>query len=75
MLWTLTDSTNYRMNFHRYSFDCVKPFCKKIRGVLFPYKDGLFIGTPPDPENLYDSIIKAFDDAEANMAAEEFENS
>lgn len=52
-------------------FDCVKPLCKEIRGVLFPYKDGLFIGTPSDPENLYDSIIKAFDNAIANIAAEE----
>lgn len=51
-------------------FDCVKPFCKEIRGVLFPYKDGLFIGTPSDPENLYDFIIKAFDNAIADMAAE-----
>ncbi|KAL8689489.1 MAG: hypothetical protein Q9218_004850 [Villophora microphyllina] len=42
------------------AFDCVKPACKKIRGILFPYKKGLLIGTPSDPpEKLYDPIIEA----------------
>ena len=48
------------------SFDCVKPLCRKIRGILFPLlEDGaLFKGTGPDPpEELYDSIIEAFEDA------------
>ena len=44
-------------------FDCVKPLCRIVRDVLFPYKDGLFTGTPEDPEVLYTPIIKAFDDA------------
>lgn len=45
-------------------FDCVKPLCRAIRNVLFPYKDGgLFTGTPQDPHILYDPIIQAFDDA------------
>ncbi len=43
-------------------FDCVKPLCRTIRDVLFPYKDGLFTGTPQDPKILYDPIIKAFED-------------
>ena len=52
-------------------FDSVKPLCSKIRGILFPLqKDGtLFKGTRPDPpEKLYDSIIKAFDSAIADIA-------
>ncbi|KAM4061752.1 kinase [Hirsutella rhossiliensis] len=44
-------------------FDCVKPLCRDLRGILFPYRDGLFIGTPKDPEILYGPIIKAFDKA------------
>ncbi|KAA6410556.1 MAG: serine threonine- kinase Sgk2 [Lasallia pustulata] len=43
-------------------FDCVKPLCRVIRDVLFPHKDGLFTGTPQDPNILYDPIIEAFDD-------------
>ena len=35
----------------------------KLRRILFPYRDGLFIGTPKDPEILYVPIIKAFDKA------------
>ena len=49
-------------------FDCVKPLCKTIRDILFPYKDGLFTGTPKDPEVLYGTILKAFDDAIADIA-------
>lgn len=51
-------------------FDCVKPLCKEIRGVLFPvFEDGqLFKGTPSGPpEDLYDRIIGAFDKAIAGM--------
>ena len=52
------------------AFDYVKPLCKTIRGILFPYKNGLVIGTPPDPpEELYNSIIEAFDNAIAGIAA------
>jgi hypothetical protein len=34
-------------------FDCIKPFCKELRRILFPYKYRLFIGTLRDPEILY----------------------
>lgn len=52
------------------AFDCVKPLCRNIRGVLFPYSDGLLVGTPPGPpEQLYDAIIGAFDNAIADIAA------
>ena len=44
-------------------FDRVKPLCRKLRGILFPYRDGLFIGTPKDPEVLYGPIIRAYDKA------------
>lgn len=54
------------------SFDCVKPLCRKIRSILFPLlEDGaLFTGTTSDPpEQLYDPIIEAFDNAVADIAA------
>ena len=54
-------------------FDCVKPLCRTIRDILFPYENGLFIGTPSDPEKLYGPTIKAFDDAIAEMKAGETE--
>ena len=55
------------MEFPR-AFDHVKPLCKTIRGILLPYKNGLFIGTPLDPpEELYDSIIEALDSAVADI--------
>ncbi|KAH8728460.1 hypothetical protein GQ44DRAFT_702345 [Phaeosphaeriaceae sp. PMI808] len=47
-------------------FDCVKPLCRELRGILFPYHIlntrvvGLFVGTPKDPEILYGPIINAF---------------
>jgi len=46
------------------AFDRIEPLCKAVRGILFPFfKDGeLDTGTPSNPENLYDSIIQAFDD-------------
>ena len=42
--------------------DCVKPLCREMRGILFPYMGGgaLFVGTPKDPEILYGPIINAF---------------
>ena len=60
------------MEFPR-AFDRIKPLCRAVRGILFPLlEDGeLDTGTPSDPENLYDSIIKVFDNAIADMAAEE----
>ena len=52
-----------------HAFDRVKPLCRKIQGILFPYKDGLLVGTPPNPpEILYDPIIEAFDSAEAEIS-------
>ena len=52
-------------------FDHLKPLCLEIRGILFPYKDGLFTGTPPDPEKLYGPILEAFDEAIAKIASAE----
>ena len=52
------------------SFDCVKPLCRKIRGILFPLLGGgaLFKGTRPGPpEKLYDAVIEAFDSAIAGI--------
>lgn len=42
---------------------CVKALCRTIRDVLFPYRQGLFTGTPCDSELLYGPILKAFDDS------------
>ncbi|KJZ69932.1 hypothetical protein HIM_10688 [Hirsutella minnesotensis 3608] len=52
-------------------FDCVKPLCRELRGILFPYRDGLFVGTPKDPEILYGPIIQAFDKAIDDVKAME----
>ena len=63
------DGFEHILNEFPQALDCVKPLCGKIRGILFPYKNGLLIGTPPDPpEKLYDPIIEAFDNAIAGMA-------
>ncbi|OJD15290.1 hypothetical protein AJ78_04439 [Emergomyces pasteurianus Ep9510] len=52
-------------------FEPVKHLCRTIRGVLFPYrKEGLIVGTPQDPQKLYDPIIKAYDDTIAMIEAE-----
>ncbi|KAL1952470.1 hypothetical protein VTO42DRAFT_5291 [Malbranchea cinnamomea] len=45
-------------------FDCIKPLCRELRGILFPFRNNtIFTGTPRDPEVLYGPIIKAFDRA------------
>lgn len=49
------------------SFACVKPLCRSLRDILFPYHDGLFTGTPQDAKVLYDPMITAFDNALAMM--------
>jgi serine/threonine protein kinase len=47
------------------AFDCVKHLCCQIRGILFPLtsEGGLNIRTPPTAEDLYNRIIKEYDDA------------
>lgn len=48
------------------AFNHVKPLCKKIRGILFPFLENetLFTGTRPDPpKKLYNPIIEAFNNA------------
>jgi serine/threonine protein kinase len=47
------------------AFDCIKPSCMKLRSILFPLtQDGeLDLGTPADPNTLYEAIIKVFDNA------------
>jgi hypothetical protein len=52
-------------------FDSVKPLCRKIRDILFPYRNGLFTGTPPDPEELYGPVLEAFCKAIAEIASAE----
>jgi len=54
-------------------FDCVRPFCREIRGILFPLLENeeLDIGTPSNPKNLYDPILQAFDEAIASVIAED----
>ncbi|KAI1987116.1 hypothetical protein LOZ53_004446 [Ophidiomyces ophidiicola] len=44
-------------------FDQGKSLCRELRGILFPYRNGLVIGTPVKPEKLYDPITQAFDKA------------
>ena len=39
-------------------FDCVKPLCRRLRGILFSDEGGgLFMGTPEDSEELYAPLI------------------
>lgn len=54
-------------------FHYVKPLCRVIRDILFPYRNGLFTGTPEDSELLYNPIIAAFDDAIAGIRQGETE--
>ncbi len=55
------------------ALDCIKPLCEEIRGILFPLiKDGeLNIGTQSNPEKLYGPIIKAFNEAIADLRTRE----
>ncbi|KAG5289424.1 serine/threonine protein kinase Sgk2 [Histoplasma ohiense] len=43
--------------------DKAKSLCRELRGILFPYCNGLVIGTPAKPEKLYDPVTQAFDKA------------
>ena len=53
-------------------FDCVKPLCRELRGILFPIlNDELFKGTPKDPDILYGQILRAFDKAIDDIKAME----
>jgi serine/threonine protein kinase len=46
------------------ALEAVKPLCLKIRSILFGDTAKLTIGTPTgDPDQLYDPIIAAYDDA------------
>ena len=49
-------------------FDPVKPLCKALWDILFSYtSEGMFMGTPKEPEVFYGSIIEAFDEAIADI--------
>ncbi|EDN02501.1 predicted protein [Histoplasma mississippiense (nom. inval.)] len=49
-------------------FRGVLTLCGALRDILFPYNDkGLIVGTPQDPNRLYDPIIKAYDDTIAQF--------
>ena len=50
-------------------FDSVKPLCREIRGSLFPLKEdgALYVGTPDNPQELYGSILNAYDKALAEI--------
>ena len=51
-------------------FDCIKLLCGKLRGILFSYKNDLFIETSSNSfEELYRSNIEAFDSAIVDIAA------
>ena len=51
------------------AFDCAKPLCRKLRSILFclTQDGGLDLGTPADPNTLYEPIIKAFGVAIAGL--------
>jgi serine/threonine protein kinase len=52
------------------AFDCVKPLCRKLRGILFPLLENGALSTaaPQDPEQLYGPIVKAFDEGISEIA-------
>ncbi|KAL2045028.1 hypothetical protein N7G274_002803 [Stereocaulon virgatum] len=65
------DGFEYILDEFPSAFDCVKPLCMDLRGILFPLqKDGtLFKGTREDPpEKLYNSVTEAFESALADIA-------
>lgn len=52
------------------ALDCVQSLCLKIRKILFPLdkNEKMNFGTPGgDPDQLYDPIIAAYDDAMDNL--------
>lgn len=53
------------------SFDCIKPFCRKLRRILFPLgdEDKLDMGTPAEPGPLYNAIISEFDSAISSITS------
>lgn len=54
-----------------HEFGCLMELAKKLRAILFPIReDGLFTGTPSDPEKLYTPIVQAFDHAIVKLRAE-----
>ncbi len=64
-----TDGFKDILNEFAPAFDCIKPLSEKVRSILFPLtRDGeLDLGTPADPNTLYEPIIKAFGDAIAGL--------
>ncbi|VCU39144.1 Bgt-51244 [Blumeria graminis f. sp. tritici] len=43
-------------------FECLKDLATMLRKILFETQNTIWITTDPHPLNLYDSILKAFDD-------------
>jgi hypothetical protein len=54
-------------------FDCIRPLCRRLRGILFPLLENeeLDMRPRPDPQELYGRIIRAFDDTLDDTAVEE----
>ncbi|KAI1271450.1 serine/threonine-protein kinase Sgk2 [Xylaria sp. FL0933] len=48
------------------NFEPIRRLCRKLRDILFPYRCGLFTGTPKDSDSLYDPIITAFNNTIAD---------
>jgi hypothetical protein len=44
-------------------FNGLEVLAKKLRDILFPYREGLFTGIYRDPDRLYKFIIDAFERA------------
>jgi serine/threonine protein kinase len=44
-------------------FQDLKTVAEELRDILFPYREGLFIGTYSDPDEMYLPMIKAFERA------------
>ncbi|SZF02676.1 unnamed protein product [Blumeria hordei] len=43
-------------------FNCVKPLVKRLRAILFDKSTGVDTNTSPFPDEVYDLILKAYDD-------------